>query len=98
MQDVGGERAAETTAPSSMVEAVREILRSALQLGARADDLEPESRLFGAVPELDSMAVVTVLTLLEEEFGITVHDAEISVDTFRTLGSLSAYVAGKVRV
>jgi acyl carrier protein len=42
------------------------------------------------------MAVVTLLTTLEERFGISVDDDEISGDTFATLGSLTSFVSGKL--
>lgn len=74
---------------------LRNILRDALQLGARADSLTPASRLLGALPEFDSMAVVTVLTMIEDEFGITVNDDEVSADVFETVETLSAFVATK---
>jgi len=74
---------------------LKRILGDTLQLGARAQDLTPASRLLGAIPEFDSMAVVTVITMIEEEFGFTVEDDEVSADVFETLGTLSAFVAGK---
>jgi acyl carrier protein len=52
--------------------------------------------LFGSLPELDSMAVVAVITALEERFGFEVDDDEITAETFETVGSLSAFVAGKL--
>jgi acyl carrier protein len=79
-----------------MIEAVREILRDTLQLGPRADALTPESPLLGSIPELDSMAVVTILTLLEEEFGISIRDDDVSADTFATVGSLARFVEERV--
>lgn len=78
------------------VERLKAILRSALQLGERADALTPGSPLLGAIPEFDSMAVVSVLTMIEDEFGITIADDEIGAETFETLGSLTAFVDGKV--
>lgn len=74
---------------------VRAILRDTLQLGPRADALTEHSRLLGAIPEFDSMAVVAVITMLEEEFGITIGDDEVSAENFETLGALAALVAGK---
>ena len=74
---------------------LKKILADTLQLGARAEALTPQSRLLGAIPEFDSMAVVTVLTLIEEEFGITVDDDEVSADVFETFGTLSAFVEAK---
>ena len=52
--------------------------------------------MLGSIPELDSMAVVNVITAMEERFGITVDDDEISADTFATLGSLVGFVKGKL--
>ena len=74
---------------------VKRILRDALQLGDKADKLNESSVLLGAIPELDSMAVVTVLTLIEDEFGVTVEDDDVSADTFATVGSLVQFVSEK---
>jgi acyl carrier protein len=74
---------------------VRDILRDVLSLGTRADRLEASSALLGAIPELDSMAVVSVLAALEDRFGFSVNDDEISGATFATFGSLVAFVTQK---
>jgi acyl carrier protein len=75
---------------------VRAILRDTLQLGDRAGRLNAGSSLLGAFPELDSMAVVTVITALEDEFGFVVEDDEISSETFATFGALVQFVESKV--
>src|SRR5690606_2820806 len=80
----------------TMIEDIREILRRTLQLGARADQLTAGSPLLGVVPEFDSMAVVTVLTMVEEEFGITIDDDEVSADVFQSVGTLAEFVDRKV--
>ncbi len=77
------------------VAAIREVLRDALQLGERADYLNAESALFGEIPEFDSMAVVTVLTMIEEEFDIVIHDEEVTAELFLTVGSLARFVEQK---
>ncbi len=74
---------------------VRNILRDVLSLGSRADRLDGNSALLGALPELDSMAVVNVIAALEDQFGFTVDDDEINGATFATLGSLVEFVATK---
>ncbi|MGH8606840.1 MAG: acyl carrier protein [Gammaproteobacteria bacterium] len=76
---------------------VKMVLGDALQLGERAQRLEANTRLLGNLPELDSMAVVTVLTGLEEHFGFIINDDEISAETFATLASLSEFVGQKLR-
>lgn len=79
----------ETTAT---LDTLRGLLGSTLGLGNRAHTLNADSALLGGVPELDSMAVIEVVTQLELTFGITVHDDDISAETFATLGSLAAFV------
>lgn len=67
-----------------------------LGLGERGEALQAGSALLGAIPELDSMAVVGLITALEEHFGIEIADDEISAEVFETLGSLSAFVDSKL--
>ncbi len=78
------------------LEEVKTILADVLSLGAAKDSLTEDSALLGSIPELDSMAVVNLITALEEHFGITVDDDEISATTFETLGSLTAFVQQKL--
>lgn len=75
---------------------VKNILSDVLALGDRKNSLNQDSVLLGSIPELDSMAVISVLTALEEHFGITVDDDEISAATFETLGSLIRFVEHKL--
>jgi acyl carrier protein len=79
-----------------MEKAIREILRDSLQLGERADGLVLSSPLIGTVAELDSMAVVTVLTMIEEEFDIDIDDEDVSAEIFATVGSLADFVEEKL--
>jgi len=74
---------------------VRDILRDVLSLGNRADRLDSSSALLGALPELDSMAVVSVIAALEDRFDITVDDDEIGGATLTSLGSLVEFVSSK---
>lgn len=78
-----------------MIDRIRQILMDALQLEQQVERLEPDSALLGAIPELDSMAVVTVLTMIEEEFDFEIEDDEVSADIFETLGSLTEFVSRK---
>ncbi len=71
------------------------VLTDVLNLGDRAR-LEAHSPLLGSVPELDSMAVINLITALEDTFGITVHDDEISGTTFESVATLTAYVEQKL--
>ncbi|QMW24645.1 acyl carrier protein [Sandaracinobacteroides saxicola] len=85
--------------PSDRIDAdVAAVLGAALSLSvASRAGLRQDSRLFGALPELDSMAVATVLTAIEDRFGIIIDDDEVDGELFETLGSLSDFVARKLR-
>ncbi len=76
---------------------LRNILGEILGLGERADRLTDDSPLLGSLPELDSMAVVSVITTVEEHFGIAIGDDEISAQTFATFGSLRRFVEDKLK-
>ena len=61
-------------------------------LGVPTAHLRAESSLLGAVPELDSMAVISLIAALEDHFGIAVDDDDISARRFATVGSLTEFV------
>jgi len=75
---------------------VLRLLDETLSLSGRAASFKTETELLGSVPELDSMAVVSVITGLEDRFGIVIDDDDIDGDTFATVGSLVEFVKGKV--
>ena len=72
------------------------MLDEVLSLGGRSASFTRDTPLLGAIPELDSMAVVTLITALEEQFGLVVDDDDIDGSTFETVGSLADFVGGKL--
>ncbi|MEO5655295.1 MAG: acyl carrier protein [Nitrosospira sp.] len=78
------------------LEEVKNVLSDVLSLWERKNSLNENSALLGSLPELDSMAVVNVITALEERFGILVDDDEISAEAFETLGNLTHFVEQKL--
>lgn len=75
---------------------VLQVLDEVLSLGGRGMAFTPGTHLLGAIPELDSMAVVTLITTLEERLGITVDDDDIDGAVFETVGSLVAFVGARL--
>lgn len=75
---------------------VLRVLDEVLSLNGRAATFVRDTPLLGAIPELDSMAVITLITTLEEQFGLTVDDDDIDGTTFATVGSLVDYVSSKL--
>ena len=78
------------------LEEVKKILSDILSLGERKNSLKENSSLLGSIPELDSMAVVNLITAMEEHFDITVDDDEITASTFETVGTLTRFVDQKL--
>lgn len=75
---------------------VRELLSDVLglskdQVAAMNDDTE----LFGALPELDSMAVAGLLTEMEDRLDIMIDDDAVDGELFATFGNLVAFARTK---
>jgi len=76
---------------------LRALLRDVLALSQeRVDGFDADTQLFGALPELDSMAVAGLLTEMEDRFDILIEDDDIDGDTFETFGTLVAFAEAKV--
>lgn len=76
-------------------EAVRDCVARTLGVTDRAGAWQPDTELFGNVPELDSLAVVEVVAALEQRFGITLEADDLTIDTFATVGALHALVLAR---
>jgi acyl carrier protein len=72
------------------------VLDEVLSLDGRAKNFSLDTPLLGALPELDSMAVVALITTLEERFGFCVDDDEIDGSVFASLASLVDFVKRKL--
>lgn len=75
---------------------VLRVLDSVLSLNGRSANFTRDTPLLGAIPELDSMAVVALITAIEDQFGVVVDDDDIDGSTFATVGSLSDFVSEKM--
>ena len=76
--------------------AVRGVLADVLGLSAeRVDGFDVDTPLFGALPELDSMAVAGVLTELEDRLGILIEDDEVDGEMLESFGQLGAFALAK---
>ena len=80
----------------NITQTIVRVLDESLSLNGRSANFTRETPLLGAIPELDSMAVVTLITTLEEQFGLVVDDDDLDGSTFATVGSLADYVSSKL--
>ena len=81
-----------------MQQEVLKVLDEVLNLQGRTAAMSRESLLLGALPELDSIAVVAVITTLEERFEFTIDDDELDASSFETVGALTDFVTSKLEL
>lgn len=77
----------------NIIENVLLVLDQALNLNGQAKTFDSDTLLVGALPELDSMAAVSLITGLESHFGLTFCDEALNGAAFATVGSLCHLVA-----
>ncbi|HEY4082447.1 MAG TPA: phosphopantetheine-binding protein [Burkholderiaceae bacterium] len=75
---------------------VLRLLDEVLSLNGRSATFDRSTPLLGAIPELDSMAVISIITGLEDQLGVVVPDDEFDGSIFATVGSLTDFVAAKL--
>lgn len=80
----------------AMLDEIKQLIGEVLQLGERTRHLERSTMLLGDIPEFDSMTVVSLITVLEERFGIVIDDDELDAEAFETVGSLCNFVERKI--
>jgi len=80
----------------NVTQEVLRVLDEVLSLDGRSAKFTRDTPLLGAIPELDSMAVVSLITSMEDQLGIVVDDDDIDGATFATVGSLVDFVSGKL--
>ena len=84
---------------SAIESTVRAVLRDVLGLSEeRVAAFTESTPLFGALPELDSMAVAGVLTEIEDRLAILIEDDEVDGEMLETFGALVRFAAGKALV
>ena len=72
------------------------LLDEVLSLGGRSSSFNRTTPLLGSIAELDSMAVVSLITAMEEQFGFTVDDDDLDGHSFATVGTLTDFVSSKM--
>lgn len=85
-----------TDAAEMVEETLRAVLVDVLGLdAAQVADFDANTELFGAIPELDSMAVAGLLTEIEDRLGIWIEDDEFETEMLETFGNLLAFAKDK---
>jgi len=80
----------------AIIEDVIKVLAESMELGERTAKLNANTLLFGEMPEFDSLALVVVVTSLEERFDLQVDADDLDETVFETIGSLTAFVERQI--
>ncbi len=76
---------------------LRSILSDLLGLSTmQVAAMDADTELFGALPELDSMAVAGLLTEMEDRLDIIIDDDDVDGEMFATFGNLAEFAKAKV--
>ncbi|WP_444995814.1 acyl carrier protein [Aliikangiella sp. IMCC44359] len=75
---------------------IKQLLIDTLSLDIREEELSDDTLLLGNLPEFDSMAIVSILTALEEDFDFIVEDDDLSADAFESINSLVDFVQERI--
>lgn len=78
---------------SATLDELTDVIGSTLGIDAAA--LDASTPLFGSLPELDSIAVVELIVAVEQRFGISIDEDEVTAEVFETVGSLAGLVDAK---
>lgn len=71
---------------------IKLLLIEILSLDMSEEDMRDDMLLLGNIPEFDSMAIVSVITAIEEDFGFMVEDDDLSADVFESVETLCLFV------
>ncbi|NVJ59136.1 MAG: acyl carrier protein [Gammaproteobacteria bacterium] len=82
---------------TDILAAIKSLLIETLSLDLSPDQLDESTALLGNFPEFDSMAIVSVITSLEETFGFIADDDDLTAEVFETIGSLVDFVEQKTK-
>ncbi|MDH5432680.1 MAG: acyl carrier protein [Gammaproteobacteria bacterium] len=74
---------------------VKQLLIETLSLDMSPESMPDDMQLLGNLPEFDSLAIVSIITSLEETFDFVAEDDELSAEIFESVQALTNYVATK---
>jgi acyl carrier protein len=75
---------------------VRDFIVAEIMFDQDPGSLADDTPLLGGI--MDSLGLMQLVSYIEEEFDVTIDDAEVTVDNFRTIADIERLVSGKVKV
>ena len=75
----------------AVINQLKQLLSETLSIDT--SDFDEQTELLGAIPEFDSMAIMTLIIEMENQFGVSIADDDIDAETFATFGSLASFIS-----
>ena len=83
------------SAPERLNHRIKQLIVTTLGLEVTPEEIPDDEALFSGGMDIDSIATLEIVSAIEEEFGITVEDDELTVELFDSVATLAAYVTNK---
>lgn len=73
---------------------IEQFILEDLLLGMRKEPIAPDESLVSS-GILDSLALLRLITFIEERFGVTIEDHEVVQENFETIARMETFIAQK---
>ena len=77
------------------IETLKHLVSEKLDMNIRIEDIDPGAPLLGDGLNLDSLALVELISLVEESFGIEFGERDLNMESFASLRNLAAVIAAQ---
>ena len=77
------------------IERLKHLVSEKLDMNIRIEDIAPGAPLLGDGLNLDSLALVELISLVEESFGIEFGEHDLNMEAFASLRNLAAVIAAR---
>jgi acyl carrier protein len=77
------------------IERLKHLVSEKLDMNIRIEDIDPGAPLLGDGLNLDSLALVELISLVEESFGIEFGEHDLNMESFASLRNHAAVIAAR---
>lgn len=80
----------------TLVNQLKTIMAQELDVNLKVEEIDENASLFEDGLGLDSIAIVELISLVEQHFGFQFSDTELTPDSFSNLNVLADFISGKL--
>ncbi len=81
---------------AEIIPLLKNLIASEMDVNLKADQIKDDSPFFAGGLGIDSIAIVELISLVEERFGVQFGDEDLVPESFANLGALAGLVARKL--